>query len=283
MRQKLILALAVTLLVFAVLLVCFPFLSNIYQEHTKAEIFTNYSQAVEHTAREDIHIAMEKAEEYNEALTPGNAQFLPEKLAELSASYEDLLLIGDSEVMGYVEISKLDVTLPIYHGTESKTLEHGCGHLLGSSLPIGGKGTHSILTAHSGLASQKMFSDIDLLEIDDVIKIKVLDRTLVYKVIEKKVVLPEETENIEILPDLDILSLVTCTPFGINTHRLVVTAVRTSDAQMYNQEAKNTSLISQESIWEQEYLKGLSYGLLSFAGICTCIILPQRHFKKRSC
>lgn len=281
MKRKIILVLAVLMLFTSIFLICYPMISNKYIEYTQAQVHASYTEAVENTASADISDAFKKAEKYNKAFLPGVTRYSKEQLSEFAKEYEDLLNIDNNGIMGYVKIPKLDVSLPIYHGTKSSTLELGCGHLLGSSLPVGGDSTHSILTAHSGLASQKMFSDIDMLENKDIIQLQILDKTLTYEVYEKKVVLPEETESIQIIENEDLLSLVTCTPFGVNTHRLVVTAKR---AIVNNNVLGPTSIDTIESpkmsLWEQEYIKGITLGLIWICVFCSAIILPIRHQPK---
>ncbi len=163
--------------------------------------------------------------------------------------------------MGYVNIPVLSVNLPIYHGTDADTLELGIGHLLGSSLPIGGESTHTVLTAHSGMASQKMFSDLNQLKKGDVFYLEVLDETLAYQVEEIHTVLPTNTDDLGITAGEDRCTLVTCTPFGVNTHRLLVQGTRIpyeeSEAiateQMQSKEVRST--------WEEEYLNGIITGI----------------------
>ena len=281
MKRKFILALAIFMLLASLLIVFYPMLSNKYMEHTQAKVFASYTEAVENAASADILEAFEKAEEYNKAFWPGITKYSAEELSEFAREYDNLLNIDNNGVMGYIEIPKLDVSLPIYHGTKSSTLELGCGHLLGSSLPVGGDSTHSILTAHSGLASQKMFSDIDILESKDIIQLQILDKTLTYEVYEKKVVLPEETESIQIIENEDLVSLVTCTPFGVNTHRLVVTAKRTENTQTIIGPSEIVKVETKEaSIWEQEYIKGIALGLICICVFCSAVILPIRHLPK---
>lgn len=146
---------------------------------------------------------------------------------EQKARYLKLLDPTGTGMMGYVEIGKLNIYLPIYHGTEEETLHGGIGHVEGSSLPIGGEGTHAILSGHTGLPSAKLFSNIDQLEKGDVFLIHVLGETLAYKVDSLKVMLPEQAEKQEIKAGEDICTLMTCTPYGVNTHRLLVRGIRT--------------------------------------------------------
>ena len=137
-------------------------------------------------------------------------------------SYEELLLAEDSGVMGYLEIEKIKLKLPIYHGVSEEALEDGVGHLEGTSLPVGGETTHAILFGHRGLPSAKLFTDLDQVEVGDTFQITVLDRVLVYEVTQTEVVLPEELNGLVAESDKDQVTLVTCTPYGVNSHRLLI-------------------------------------------------------------
>jgi sortase A len=145
----------------------------------------------------------------------------------LSHPYDQVLNPSGNEIMGYIEIPKISVKLAIYHGIGTDALENGCGHIEGTSLPIGGIGNHAVISAHRGLPSAKLFTDLDQLEIGDLFYITVLDEKLAYKVDQIKTVLPEETEDLAIEDDKDLVTLVTCTPYGVNTHRLLVRGERT--------------------------------------------------------
>ncbi len=137
-------------------------------------------------------------------------------------SYEELLLAEDSGVMGYLEIEKIKLKLPIYHGVSEEALEDGVGHLEGTSLPVGGETTHAVLFGHRGLPSAKLFTDLDQLEAGDTFQITVMDRVLVYEVTQTEVVLPEELNDLAVEPGKDQVTLVTCTPYGVNSHRLLI-------------------------------------------------------------
>ena len=164
--------------------------------------------------------------------------------------------------MGYVEIPKINVNLPIYHGTGNDSLERGVGHLLGSSLPVGGESTHAILTGHSGMASQKMFTDLEQLGIGDVFYLHVLDETLAYQVVAINVVLPNDTTYLGISEEEDLCTLVTCTPYGVNTHRLLVRGSRIpyEEAEVIENEVTQTEQVT--SSWEQQYIRGIAIGLI---------------------
>ena len=188
--------------------------------------------------------------------------FSEDAILGASAEYEGLLNVTGRGIMGYVSVPKINVTLPIYHGTDSGTLERGIGHLLGTSLPIGGDSTHSVLTAHSGMASQRMFSDLPQLKEGDVFYLEVLNDTLAYQVDQIKTVLPHDTTYLGIEAEQDLCTLVTCTPFGVNSHRLLVRGHRIpyEEAETIIQQQEQAD-VKTSSTWQNEYIKGIAIGL----------------------
>ena len=184
--------------------------------------------------------------------------------------------------MGYVEIPKISVNLPIYHGTGNDSLDRGVGHLLGSSLPVGGEDTHCILTGHSGLATQKMFTDLEQLEVTDVFYLNVLGEVLAYQVEEINTVLPHDTSLLGITSGEDYCTLVTCTPYGVNTHRLLVRGTRIpyEEAEVLVEEVMQEE--PPKSSWEQKYLQGLLIGIVSALGMIVFIISFIKIRKKYS-
>lgn len=200
-----------------------------------------------------------------------NLSFSEEALKSAAENYENLLNIRGDGIMGYVEIPKIDINLPIYHGTGDDSLDRGVGHLLGSSLPVGGETSHAVLTAHSGLAGQRLFSDLDKLECGDTFYVHTLDETMAYMVLEINTVLPEDTSKLVILPEHNVCTLVTCTPYGVNTHRLMVrgTRIRNDQAEyVENLKAeKNEREGVTQSTWQQEYFKGIGLGIICIVAI----------------
>lgn len=262
MKKSTIIILAVVFFVAALGLTFYPIISNYVNTLYASEIHTAYEEIIEQTDNRALLEAKELAIAYNETITPGAAQdtYSQESLKEASVDYESQLNIAGDGIMGYVHVPKIGVHLPIYHGTDSDSLERGIGHLLGSSLPIGGADTHSILTAHSGMASQKMFSDLPQLAVGDVFYLNVLGETLAYQVDQINTVLPHDTTYLGIEQDMDICTLVTCTPFGVNTHRLLVRGSRIP----YEEAEVIEEVTMQEEVastWEQQYVKGLVVGL----------------------
>lgn len=263
MKKKTITLLAAILaFVIALGLTLYPMIAAKYNAAHQSAIHSEY---VDYVAQQDnfqLEEALAMAKEYNEALKPGVVEsFSQDLLLWASEDYTDQLNIMGNGIMGYVEIPAIRVRLPIFHGTSDGTLAKGVGHLLGSSLPVGGVGTHAVLTGHSGMANQKMFSDLPNLKIGDVFFIEVLGEKLVYEVQETNVVLPYDTSLLEIDPDADLCTLVTCTPYGVNTHRLLVQGKRIDYVEPAEEETVPQETEPVASTWEQQYLKGLGIGL----------------------
>jgi sortase A len=255
----------------------YPLVSNYLSQRNKSQVLTAYAQAVEATADDTLSQILSAAQAYNAALDAGT--FSQEALLSAAQNYYDRLNVGADGIMGYVEIPKISVYLPIYHGTEAETLDVGIGHLLGSSLPVGGMGTHTVLTGHSGMAREKMFSDLDQLKTGDVFYLHVLGQTLAYEVDQIKIVLPENTDYLGTEPEADYCTLVTCTPFGVNTHRLLVRGHRVAYEEDTETE-QTTTTETAASTWTQQYIKGVIAGLGIVAGV-TVVAIVAPGFRKR--
>lgn len=209
-------------------LLLYPFIANQWNNHRQKQLIGNYESVIsdkEAAGNIDYAAEMKKAEAYNDALLPS---ILPDSFAvadastETDSSYEDSLNIAGDGMMGIVEIPKIAIKLPIYHGTGDEVLQKAAGHLEGSSLPIGGESTHAVISAHRGLPSASLFTDLDQLEIGDHFLIHVLDETLCYEVDQILVVDPEDTSALAVEDGEDLVTLLTCTPYGVNTQRLMV-------------------------------------------------------------
>ncbi len=207
----------------------YPTISNIWNQYRNLKLISDYSSVVAEIDNDEYDEIMRLAREYNEQHTVNNLvdAFGDEEDYILSHPYDQLLNPAGDYAMGYVSIPKIDVKLAIYHGVGIEALEEGCGHVEGTSLPIGGKGTHSVLAAHRGLPSARLFTDLDQMEIGDVFYITVLNETLAYRVDQITTVLPSELDDLAIDENEDYVTLLTCTPYGINTHRLLVRGSRT--------------------------------------------------------
>ena len=209
-------------------LLLYPLVANQWNNHRQKQLISNYESVIsdkEAAGNIDYAAEMKKAEAYNDALLPS---ILPDSFAvadastETDSSYEDSLNIAGDGMMGIVEIPKIAIKLPIYHGTGDEVLQKAAGHLEGSSLPIGGESTHAVISAHRGLPSASLFTDLDQLEIGDHFLIHVLDETLCYEVDQILVVDPEDTSALAVEDGEDLVTLLTCTPYGVNTQRLMV-------------------------------------------------------------
>ncbi|MBR2421853.1 MAG: class C sortase [Oscillospiraceae bacterium] len=249
----------------ALLITLYPIISNYVNEKYASEIHTAYEEIIQQADNSALLEAKKQAIAYNETITPGTAgeAYSQAALMDASEDYESLLNIAGNGTMGYVEIPKISVNLPIYHGTGNDSLERGVGHLLGSSLPVGGESTHAILTGHSGMATQKMFTDLEQLSVGDVFYLHILDETLAYQVDSIKTVLPYDTSLLGITSGKDYCTLVTCTPYGINTHRLLVRGTRIpyEEAEVIVEETAQEE--QPRSSWEEKYLLGLFLGVLA--------------------
>lgn len=215
------------------LVLLYPTISNFLIEQNASRAIASYDAATVDLGQEEREQMLADARAYNDALaaSSGASPQAPEggepaQVGETLA-YEDLLNLNGDGMMGYIIIPRLKETLPIYHGTSEPVLQVGVGHLPDSSLPVGGPGTHAALSGHRGLPSARLFTDLNKMKVGDLFYIRVLDQTLAYKVTSIETVLPNETESLAIQPGKDLVTLITCTPYGINSHRLLVHAERT--------------------------------------------------------
>ena len=214
----------------------YPTFSNWWNLYRNKQLISEYTRSVTDLSEADYKKIWQDAEAYNKQHTQNviSDAFNQKGDYILTHPYDTLLNPNGDEIMGYLEIPKINIKLAIYHGVGEKALEEGCGHVEGTSLPIGGKSTHSVLAAHRGLPSAKLFTDLDQMEKGDIFYIHVLDKTLAYKVDQILVVDPDQTEALAIEDGQDYVTLLTCTPYAVNTQRLLVRGVRTE----YNETAE---------------------------------------------
>ena len=251
-------------------LMLYPLVGELLSEKYHSDIETAYTAAIEDSNDDELEQQRQAARQYNAmlsgaAITEGGASAPP-------LAYAQQLTVGG--VMAYVDIPKINVYLPVQHGTDADTLERAVGHVVGTSLPVGGSSTHAVLSAHSGLASSKLFSDIDQLAVGDVFYIHVLGDTLAYRVDAINTVLPTDTHLLQIEDGKDLVTLVTCTPFGVNTHRLLVRGYRVP--YLPEQEAAAAEEKPAASSWTRHYLTGLTIGLGAVAVIGGAYFLVRR-------
>lgn len=263
--------LAATFGVVALGLMLYPLVGEILSEKYHSDIETAYTAAIEDTDDVELTAQREAAEQYN-AMLSGTATITKGGASAPPLAYVQQLTVGG--VMAYVDIPKINVYLPVQHGTDADTLERAVGHVVGTSLPVGGSSTHAVLSAHSGMASSKLFSDIDQLAAGDVFYIHVLGDTLAYKVDAIHTVLPTDTSLLQIEDSKDYVTLVTCTPFVVNTHRLLVRGHRIP----YTPEQATAVAVEKPvtSSWTQHYLTGLGVGLSAVAVIGGAYFLVRR-------
>lgn len=201
----------------------YPTISNYVNSKHQSHAIETYNETVSKYTPADFSAAFDAAEAYNARLRETDGAFYnPSQIP----GYTEALNVGGMGVMGYISIEKLRVELPIYHSTDESILQVAVGHLEGSSLPVGGTGTHCVLSGHRGLPSAKLFTELDQMELGDTFTISVLDRVLTYQVDQIRIVLPSEVDDLQLVPGEDYCTLVTCTPYGINTHRLLVRGTR---------------------------------------------------------
>lgn len=219
----------VLIMVIGLSLLLYPSFSNYWNDLHQTKAIADYSSVIENMEEEDYSRLWDSAVSYNESLLSRSNRYALSE--EQQARYEDELNAAENGVMGYVEIPDIDVILPVYHGTSDAVLQVATGHIEWSSLPVGGKSTHCVISGHRGLPSAKLFSDLDELEPGDIFMINVLNEVLTYQVDQVKIVLPHETEELMIVEEEDYFTLVTCTPYGINSHRLLVRGTRIANAE----------------------------------------------------
>lgn len=255
-------------------LMLYPLVGELVSEKYHSDVETTYTAAIEDTDAAELTAQREAAEQYN-AMLSGTASISEGEASASPLPYAEQLTVGG--VMCYIDIPKINVYLPVQHGTDADTLEKSVGHVVGTSLPVGGSSTHAVLSAHSGMASSKLFSDIDQLTEGDTFYIHVLGDTLAYKVDAIHTVLPTDTSLLQIEDGKDYVTLVTCTPFGINTHRLLVRGHRIP----YTPEQATAAAVEKPaaSSWTQHYLTGLgiSLSVVAVAGGGYFLMRRKRH------
>lgn len=228
-KRNLVTLILLLILLVGLSLIAYPTVADWWNSLHQSRLVTNYAQAVANLDKEKYDQMLLEAEEYNKSLA--NSTRIWNGSDEEIKAYNSILDVNGTGIMGYIDISKIQVQLPIYHGTDETVLEIGIGHLYGTSLPVGGATSHCAISGHRGLPSAKLFTDIDKLVIGDTWTISILDQTFTYEVDQIRVVDPANLKDIQIVPGKDYCTLVTCTPYGINTHRLLVRGHRIANLQ----------------------------------------------------
>ena len=246
-RSKKLIVTALFLIGACILL--YPAVSNKLAERHQAEMISRYEQTVEELPKTDMKSEWEKAVKYNESVTGMSVEdpFILGSGSVLPGNYKDVLNVEEKEgVMGYIEIPAIDVMLPIYHGVSERVLRRGVGHMETTALPIGGKGTHSVLASHRGLSTAKLFTDLDRMKEGDLFYIHVLDHLLTYEVDQISVIEPEDTDALRPIADKEYITLLTCTPYGVNSHRLLVRGEKICDEIVKESEEKESDTAKKE-------------------------------------
>lgn len=265
-------------------LLLYPFVANQWNNYRQKQLISGYEQVVsDKEAAEGIDYDAErkKAEDYNEALLPC---VLPDSFALAESSgvdpvYMNTLNIAGDEMMGSVEIPKINIKIPIYHTTEEDVLNKGAGHLEGSSLPVGGANTHAVISAHRGLPSASLFTDLDQMKVGDHFLLHVLDETLCYEVDKISVVKPEDTSALAVEDGQDLVTLLTCTPYGVNTERLLVSGHRVPYVE---EEVKEEKTVLSGSSLHTNYLLWVFVGLSVTALFVFVLYLKETKLKRRA-
>jgi sortase A len=267
-------------------ILAYPTVSDVWNRYRNSKLISTYMQTVQEMPKQNYDDLLQAAQDYNDRHTVNTIvdAFEDEDESEEGADEAseadeyDLLLnpMGDS-VMGYLDIPKIEVSLAIYHGVGSTALENGCGHIEGTSLPIGGLGTHAVISAHRGLPSARLFTDLDQMEIGDLFFITVLGEKLAYQVDQILTVLPEETEALAIEEGKDLVTLVTCTPYAVNTHRLLVRGHRIEYTEDVAAEATTSGVLTTKS---RTYLVTAAGGAICLVIILILYLILKRKRKK---
>lgn len=254
----------------------YPLISNIYSRKNQIQIINDYTEDIKDIDSKKISEELSLANAYNHQLNRAivlTDPFDPNAIDMADDVYYDILNYTDDGVMAYINIPKIDVNLPIYHGTDNEHMLKGVGHLVGTSFPVGGIDTHAVLSAHSGLSTAELFTNLADLKEGDLFYIHVLNDVLAYEVDKINVVKPDETNDLKIAPGKDYVTLVTCTPYGINSHRLLVRGHRVEyDPNLEKQESKKAN----NDVWFEEYIKSIISGI----GIIVLIIIFIVVFKR---
>lgn len=272
-----IIRLIVLLVAFSVLL--YPTFSSYLNEKNSSKVVSYYDEESVKLSKAEKEQMLEDARAYNKEMLENIDLIDPfsQEDVEIDARYESLLNVDGSGMMGYIRIPKINVELPIYHGTSEAVLQAGVGHFWGTSLPVGGESTHTVLTGHRGLPTKTLFTNMDKLEVGDIFYIKVLDETLAYQIDQILTVLPQETDSLSIEPGKDYATLVTCTPFAINTHRLLVRGERIPYEEATKQEP-DTNIKPELSFTAKVLIVTI---IVIFIGLMIAVIYSIRDRKRR--
>ena len=264
----------VLILIAGLSLLLYPTLSDYWNSFHQTKAITTYNEQTANIDQEQYDMILDAAKKYNASLVKHNITSIIDDAQK--QEYEQLLNMSGLGIMGYIMIPKIDCSLPIYHGTSESVLQIAIGHLEYSSLPVGGESTHCILSGHRGLPSAKLFTNLDQLQIGDTFTIRVLDEVLTYEVDQILIVEPQDTSALQIEKGKDLCTLVTCTPYGINTHRLLVRGQRIN-----NIDQEKTTRVSADAIQIEPLLVAPFLAISIFIPIFILLLLSKQKKKKK--
>lgn len=274
-KEKLSFLIFVIMIILGIAIILYPVISNHLSKINYQEIINNYDFTVAKQKNSYNEQLVNEARKYNSSLTSLNiTDVFQNQIGQSSSEYFSVLNVDNNGMMGYISIPKIDVKIPIYHGTSSDILQKGVGHLEGSSIPIGGENTHTVLSAHRGLPSSRLFTDLDQLKVGDTFYIHILDEVLAYRVNQVLVVEPSDIDFLQIVKGEDYVTLVTCTPYAINTHRLLVRGER---IEYSAQEEESIAINKKMSIADIVLYTCLIFAVLLIIGS----IISITHYQKR--
>lgn len=272
-------------MIISLCMLLYPWISNWVNQRAADSDVIAYDDNVKSKSEKEIDEMIEKAREYNRELAKTKV-ILTDPFVETEEQrkeglvYNSLLDFGGNGMMAYLEIPCIAVNLPVFHGTSAEVLETGIGHLEGSSLPVGGETTHAVLTGHTGLNRAKLFTDLTELKEGDLFFIHVGGENLAYEVSEINVVVPEDVSKLSIREGEDLVTLITCTPYGVNTHRLLVTGKRTTYTEEAYKEAGEDRKDT-DSLWMRTYKRAIIGGILIALAVLITIHFIKKQFKKK--
>ena len=280
MKKKVVKIILIIGFICGLVISLYPLVSNMYAKRSQINVISDYQSEIDNSSEEKLAQEKELALTYNRKLNQTvilSDPFDPNAISMADEQYYEILNFTDDGVMGYIKIPCIDVHLPIYHGTDQEHMLKGVGHLVGTSLPVGGVDSHAVLSAHSGLSTADLFTNLVDLEEGDLFYIYVLDEILAYEVDNIKVVEPTETDDLRIVKGEDYVTLVTCTPFGINSHRLLVRGHRVEyDPDDEKKEADK----SNSDVWFEEYIKSIISGIGVIVVILVIVFVTKRITRK---
>ena len=275
LKEKLSFLIFVIMIILGIAIILYPVISNHLSKINYQEIINNYDFTVAKQKNSYNEQLVNEARKYNSSLTSLNiTDVFQNQIGQSSNEYFSVLNVGKNGMMAYISIPKIGVKIPIYHGTSSDILQKGVGHLEGSSIPVGGESTHAVLSAHRGLPSSRLFTDLDQLKVGDTFYIHILDEVLAYRVNQVLVVEPSEINFLQIVKGKDYVTLVTCTPYAINTHRLLVRGER---IEYSTQEEENIAINKKMSIADIVLYTCLLFVILLITGS----IISITHYQKK--